>query len=106
FRSVLSPVTAVYAPAKGFRQYVSQAGGFSQRALKKRAYVIYANGVAKSTSRFLFFNNYPEIKPGAEIFVPQKLERQRMSAQEWIGIGTGMASIRSEERRVGKAGRS
>lgn len=90
---VLSPVTAVYAPAKGFRQYVSQAGGFSQRALKKRAYVIYANGVAKSTSRFLFFNNYPEIRPGAEIFVPQKLERQRMSTQEWVGIGTGLASI-------------
>lgn len=89
---VLAPVTVVYNTNKGFKQYISQAGGFSQRALRKRAYVVYANGSAKSTGRFLFFNNYPRIKPGAEIFVPQRLERERMNAAQWVGLGSGVAS--------------
>lgn len=90
---VLAPSTAIYAPAKGFKQYISQAGGFSSRALRKSAYVLYANGSVKSTNRFLFFNNYPPIKPGTEIFVPQRPERARVSPQQWIGISTGIASL-------------
>ncbi|SEM81675.1 protein involved in polysaccharide export, contains SLBB domain of the beta-grasp fold [bacterium A37T11] len=90
---VLSPVTVVYSPSKGFKQYISESGGFTQRALKKRSYVIYANGIAKSTSRFLFFNHYPQLRPGAEIFVPQKQVKERLNASQWIGIGTGLASM-------------
>src|SRR5690606_13806846 len=41
---VLAPSTAVYSPSKGFRQYISQAGGFSSRALRESVYVLYANG--------------------------------------------------------------
>lgn len=89
---VLSPVTVVYSSNKGFKQYISQAGGFSQRALRKRSYVVYANGSARSTSKFLFFNNYPKVKPGAEIFVPQRLERERMNAAQWVGLGSGIAT--------------
>ncbi|MGK9117693.1 SLBB domain-containing protein [Olivibacter jilunii] len=89
---VLSPVTVVYSSNKGFKQYISQAGGFSQRALRKRSYVVYANGSARSTSKFLFFNNYPKIKPGSEIFVPQRLERERMNAAQWVGLGSGIAT--------------
>ena len=90
---VLAPSTAVYAPDKGFKQYINQAGGFSQRALRKNSYIIYANGAVKSTNRFLFFNNYPPIKPGAEIFVPQAPERLRMGPQQWLGFSTGLASL-------------
>ncbi|MBK1439389.1 SLBB domain-containing protein [Parapedobacter sp. ISTM3] len=90
---VLAPSTAVYSPSKGFKQYISQAGGFSARALRKSSYVLYANGSVKSTNRFLFFNNYPPIKPGAEIFVPQKEVRPPMSPQQWLGLGTGIASL-------------
>ncbi len=90
---VLAPSTAVYGPSKGFKQYISQAGGFSSRALRKSAYVLYANGSVKSTNRFLFFNNYPPIKPGAEIFVPQREVRIPMSPQQWLGISTGAASL-------------
>ncbi|WP_255501869.1 SLBB domain-containing protein [Olivibacter sp. SDN3] len=89
---VLSPVTVTYSSNKGFKQYISQAGGFSERALRKRAYVVYANGSAKSTSRFLFFNNYPKIKPGAEIFVPEREPRGRMGAAQWVGIGGSLAT--------------
>lgn len=90
---VLAPSTAIYAPSKGFKQYISQAGGFSSRALRKSVYVLYANGSVKSTNRFLFFNNYPPIKPGAEIFVPQKEARPAVGVQQWLGFGTGIASL-------------
>lgn len=90
---VLAPSIAVYSQAKGFRQYISQAGGFSQQAMKKSAYVLYANGSVKGTSKFLFFNSYPEIKPGAEIFVPRKPARDPISPQQWLGMTTGLASL-------------
>ncbi len=90
---VLAPSTSVYAPSKGFKQYISQAGGFSSRALRKSVYVRYANGSVKSTNRFLFVNNYPPIKPGAEIFVPRKEVKAPIGPQQWLGFGTGIASL-------------
>jgi len=90
---VLAPSTAIYSPTKGFKQYISQAGGFSSRALRRSVYVLYANGTVKSTSRFLIFNNYPPIKPGAEIFVPQRELRPPIGVQQWLGFGTGIASL-------------
>ena len=90
---VLAPSTAIYAPNKGFKQYINQAGGFSQRALRKNTYIIYANGSIKSTNRFLIFNNYPPVKPGAEIFVPRAPDRIRMGPQQWLGFSTGLASL-------------
>ena len=90
---VLAPSTAVYLPSKGFKQYISQAGGFSSRAMRKSTYVVYANGSVKSTNRILFFNNYPPIKPGAEIFVPQREIRPNITPQQWLGMTTGLASL-------------
>ncbi|WP_028298790.1 SLBB domain-containing protein [Olivibacter sitiensis] len=89
---VLAPSTAVYNPNRSFRQYISQAGGFSPRALKKRAYVVYANGSAQGTGKFLFFNNYPKVKPGSEIFVPQRPPRERVSTAAWIGIASSIVT--------------
>lgn len=90
---VLNPNSIVYVPGKSFKQYINGAGGFTNSALKKSAYIKYANGSAEAAKKFLFFNNYPKVKPGAEIFVPVKAEREKMSAQAWIGIGTGVASL-------------
>ena len=90
---VLSPNTVVYSKSKGFKQYISNAGGFSQKALRKRSYIIYANGAVKSTKRFLLFNNYPLVTTGAEIFVPKAEEKRKMTPAETIGLISGMASI-------------
>ncbi|MDR6786126.1 protein involved in polysaccharide export with SLBB domain [Pedobacter africanus] len=90
---VLNPNSIVYLPGKSFKQYVNGAGGFTSSALKRGAYIKYANGSVEAGSKFLFFNNYPKVKPGAEILVPKKAERERLSAQSWIGIGTGLASL-------------
>jgi protein involved in polysaccharide export with SLBB domain len=90
---VLSPNTVVYSKSKGFKQYINNAGGFSQKALRKRSYIIYANGAVKSTKRFLLFNNYPLVTTGAEIFVPKAEEKRKMTAAETIGLVSGMASV-------------
>lgn len=90
---VLNPNSIVYIPGKSFKQYINGAGGFTNSALKNRAYIKYANGSAEAAKKFLFFNNYPKVKPGAEIFVPVKAEREKISAQAWVGIGTGVASL-------------
>ncbi|WP_199119966.1 SLBB domain-containing protein [Pedobacter sp. ASV28] len=90
---VLNPNSIVYMPGKSFKQYISGAGGYTSNAKKSGAYIKYANGSAESAKKFLFFNNYPKVKPGAEILVPVRAEREKITAQGWIGIGTGIASV-------------
>jgi protein involved in polysaccharide export with SLBB domain len=90
---VLNPNSIVFMPNKTLRQYISGAGGFTTTALRTGVYVKYANGSAEAARKFLFFNNYPKIKPGAEILVPKKPERERLNAQSWIGISTGLATL-------------
>jgi protein involved in polysaccharide export with SLBB domain len=90
---VLYPTSARYRPSSGFKDYISRAGGFTERSRRGRAYVIYANGDVKRTRKIIFLNFYPSIEPGAEIIVPTKPERERMSPQAWIGIATSMATL-------------
>ncbi|NJN27903.1 MAG: polysaccharide biosynthesis protein [Cyclobacteriaceae bacterium] len=89
----LYPITVRYDDGLSFRNYVSKAGGFSENARKKKAYILYANGSVDRTHSFLFFNNYPEVLPGAEIIVPQKPDRQPLSAQAWIAMSTSVATL-------------
>ena len=84
---VLNPNNVVYVKGKSLKYYVNQAGGFTDNALKKRVFVQYANGAVKGKD-----GGYPEVKPGAEIVVPKRAPRERLSSQAWIGIGTGIAS--------------
>jgi hypothetical protein len=76
-----------------FRKYVSSAGGFSTDAKKGKSYIIYANGTIDRTRKFMFFNNYPKVEPGAEIIVPKKSERKGMSAGEAMSLGTAASSL-------------
>lgn len=90
---LLYPVSSRYDKRKGFKNYISEAGGFTKEADKKRSYIIYANGSVDRTHSFLFIKNYPEVKPGAEIVVPRKQRRQPLSPQAWVGIGSGIATL-------------
>lgn len=83
------PNTARYTPGLGFLDYISKAGGFSARSIKRRSFVIYANGNVRRTKRFMFFNSYPRVEPGSEIIVPLKT-RADVSAQQVL---TSMAQI-------------
>ncbi len=90
---VLNPNNIVYNSGKGFKQYVNGAGGFTSTALRRGAYIKYANGSVESARKFLFFNNFPKVKPGAEILVPKRAVTERLTPQGWIGIGTAVASM-------------
>jgi protein involved in polysaccharide export with SLBB domain len=90
---VLYPVKIQYKKGRGFKRYVSGAGGYTERALKRRGYVVYANGSAESTKKFLFVNIHPKIKPGAEIILPAKDERKKLSAIEFVGISSALSSM-------------
>jgi protein involved in polysaccharide export with SLBB domain len=85
-----------YISGKGVRYYVSSVGGFNENADKKRIYVVKANGLAKSTKNFLFIRNYPKIEPGAQVFVPIKVEKiknNKLTSTELAIIGSAFASL-------------
>ncbi|SMO60938.1 SLBB domain-containing protein [Solitalea koreensis] len=90
---VLYPILIRYSGNKGFRDYISNAGGFSIKALKRKSYIVYANGTVASTKKFLFFSSYPSVKPGAEIYVPAREEKERMSTGAIVGITSSIASL-------------
>lgn len=90
---VLLPTTARYVDAKGLKSYISKAGGFTEEARRSKTYVVYANGDAKSTKNFIGIKFYPNLEPGAEIIVPKKPERERLSAAGWIGLASSLATV-------------
>ncbi|WP_407277196.1 SLBB domain-containing protein [Tenacibaculum maritimum] len=91
---VLSPSLVRYEKGRSFEHYIENSGGFSPKAKKSRAYVIYPNGDIKTTKRFLFFKSYPDIKPGSVILIPKKTESTRkITPQEVIGITTGLGTL-------------
>jgi protein involved in polysaccharide export with SLBB domain len=73
---------------------INRAGGFSENAKKNSVYVVYQNGNVASTKSFLIFNNYPKLKPGAKIIVPEKnIVRNKTSVGEIVGYTTSLVSI-------------
>ncbi len=83
---VLYPNTVGYLKGKNVKYYINQAGGFSERAKKKQAYIIYMNGTIAKVSEGA------KPMPGCEIFVPEK-NVSKMTIAEKMAIGTTAASI-------------
>ncbi|MEX2640671.1 MAG: SLBB domain-containing protein [Balneolales bacterium] len=90
---VLYPSNVRYEDGRKLRSYIAQSGGFSERAQKSRAFVIYPNGEVDRSKRFLFLRSHPEIKPGSTIVVPVEEEQERMSRQERIAILSTIVSM-------------
>ena len=85
---LLNPTTLRHKKNKSTKYYINNAGGFKARANKSKTYVIYPNGQARATKKFLFFNIYPKVVPGSEIIVPKKIPKKSS-----IGIGTLTAIV-------------
>lgn len=92
---VLFPTQFAFRENRSMKYYIDQAGGFSSNALKRKAFVLGANGNARKVRHFLFFKSYPSIKAGDEVFVPKKPERKGLSTGEIIGITTAVVSFAS-----------
>ena len=91
--ALLFPITVRYDKSFNFNKYISMSGGFAGNAKKKKTYVIYANGSVDKTNSFMGFKKFPEVAPGAEIVVPQKQQKERMSTGEIIGITSALSSM-------------
>lgn len=55
-----------------FKYYINAAAGIAENARLKGAYIKYPNGINRPVRHFLFFRNYPTVKPGSKIIVPEK----------------------------------
>ena len=89
--AVMHPNTVLYKKGEPIKYYIEQAGGYSDLAEKKRAYIVYMNGMtakAKGSGKDL-------IKPGCEIIVPTKEQREKMSLGQTIAIGSSVTSMAS-----------
>ena len=90
----LYPITVRYDKSYKFSDYASKAGGFAEDARPTKAYVVYANGSVDRTSRFMFFDLYPKIEPGAEIIIPKKVEnKNKLTLPETMAVASGMSSL-------------
>ena len=91
--AVLLTTQVPYSKNNSFGNYITAAGGYSADAIKRKAYIVYANGEAARSSKFLFFTTRPKVKPGSEIIVPKKAEGKKVSTGELIGISSSIASL-------------
>ena len=87
--TVMFPNTVLYQKGKRLKYYISQAGGYGQRAQKNKAYVVYMNGTVAQ----LKGGSSKHIQPGCEIIVPDKPDKKGMSLGEIIGLSSSIASL-------------
>jgi len=92
---VQNPLAVSYKEGFSLRDYIAEAGGYSQNANKKLTYITYANGVSNQIKRFLIFKKYPKINPGAEIVIPEipKNTNKGLTAAEAIGLASSLISV-------------
>ena len=81
--SVRKPNSIVYDPKKDLKDYISEAGGYAERARKSGTFILYPNGHIKELGRSASAKN---IIGGSTIIVPQKAKSQ------W-NLGTTMSTI-------------
>ncbi len=92
---VQNPLAVSYKEGFNLRDYVAEAGGYSQDANKKLTYITYANGVSNQIKRFIIFKKYPKISPGSEIVIPliPKNAKKGLTAAEAIGLASSLVSV-------------
>lgn len=81
--------TVSYKKGRTLRYYINQAGGYSNKAKRSKAYVVYMNGTvtkANSLSSRL-------VQPGCEIVVPEKDDKEGMTTAEILSLGSTAASL-------------
>ena len=81
--SVRKPNAVVYNPDMKLKDYISEAGGYAERARKSGTFILYPNGHIKELGRNA---SAKEIVGGAKIIVPQK------GRSQW-NLGTTLSSI-------------
>lgn len=103
-KSLTEVVNFIYTSPRSARWYIREyAGGFSRKADRGTVAVSYPDGSAQGTRRFLFFRNYPTIRPGAVISLTEREEKVKGEGDKkvnWdnvfskiLAVGTTMAVL-------------
>lgn len=89
--SVMYPNTVLYKRGQKVSYYINQAGGYSDLAEKKRAYIVYMNGTVAKVKG----SNRDAIQPGCNIVIPSKEQKDKMSLAQILSLGTSVTSMAS-----------
>jgi protein involved in polysaccharide export with SLBB domain len=91
--SVYNPNVVPFDESMSVRQYLANAGGLTKRSKPGHIYVVYANGSVRKTNKTIFGRDYPELQAGAEIIVPSKGERRKISQTGAISLAASLSLI-------------
>ena len=81
--SVRKPNSVVYDPKMKLKDYISEAGGYAERARKSGTFILYPNGHIKELGRNA---SAKDIMGGSKIIVPQK------GRSQW-NLGTTLSTV-------------
>lgn len=88
---VLYPVSVKFDQSASLKHFVDQAGGFNNTALRKRSYVVTANGSVKRTKSFMGIRIYPRVSPGSHVFVPKNTKpKSNFSIDRVLGLTSSL----------------
>lgn len=90
--SVNNPQLLRYANSN-FKYYVDAAGGITENARLKGAYIKYPNGINAPVKTFLFIKNYPKVTAGSQIIVPEKTGKNKLGFAEITTIASALTGI-------------
>lgn len=84
---VMFPNTVTYMPGKKYKDYIKDAGGYGERANKKKTFIVYMNGNVAMAK-----GNTP-IEPGCQIIVPSKPEGKGFDWTKALTITSTLGSL-------------
>ena len=90
---VLRPTNIVYREGLTIGECISAAGGISEYAQRRRAYVVYANGKSNRTKYFGLFRINPIILPGSEVVLPETNEKKEKTVTTFLQFTTIIAQL-------------
>ncbi|WP_162237769.1 SLBB domain-containing protein [Pedobacter sp. Leaf41] len=90
--AVNNPQLLRYANSN-FKYYVDAAGGITESARLKGAYIKYPNGINAPVKSFLFIKNYPKVTAGSQIIIPEKNGKNKLGFAEITTIASALTGI-------------
>ena len=90
---VLYPVSVKFEQSASLKRFVDQAGGFNNTALRKRSYVVTANGSVLRTKSFMGIRIYPRVSPGSHVFVPKNTKpKSNFNIDRVLGLTSSLVT--------------
>ena len=80
------PNTVTYVEGKSAKWYIENAGGYSESAKKKKAFIIYQNGMMDTLAKGT------DVEPGSEIVIPSK-KKKHVNLSTVATIGTVLSPL-------------